>query len=245
MRPESLCALLAYTLIDHVPRSNRPGVRPPHRPGSHGGLAARCGVFRARAGFKRAARFTARFGDRLAEFEIVDFIPTQDSGVGGTRQRTSSNTSFRLDSAGAATAVTIREVWTPRSLGAWCGAAYFRAKCATSAGRDPPESAEHSRYPNHTAEAFRSQSGALFRWGPPCGRVQARLAVRQESRLVTAVRSPASERGPSMCGGGRVLAPTCRSVSCDANATASHSSYCSLRAALSRPAVLLLRSDAL
>jgi len=110
---------ISYTLIDHVRAPIDQVFALLTDPGRMADWLPGCGGVQSEARLKRAARFTARFGDRLAEFEIVDFIPPRTVGWAEHGQRTSSNTSFRLDSAGAATAVTIREVWTPRSLGAW------------------------------------------------------------------------------------------------------------------------------
>ena len=71
------------------------------------------------APLKRGTRFTASFGERVTEFEVVDLAPPATFGWAERGQRKGSKTLFRLDGRGGSTALTIREVWTPRSLLAW------------------------------------------------------------------------------------------------------------------------------
>ena len=78
-----------------------------------------CGAVQSDGPLRRGARFRARFGARLTEFEIVDFNRPQTFGWAERGQRQSSKVFFRLDAAGAATAVTVQDVWTPRSVGDW------------------------------------------------------------------------------------------------------------------------------
>src|SRR5205807_4286365 len=68
---------------------------------------------------RKGARFTARFGARQTEFEIVDFAPPSTFGWVERGQRKGWRTFFRLDASAGSTAVTIRDVWTPRSFGGW------------------------------------------------------------------------------------------------------------------------------
>jgi uncharacterized protein YndB with AHSA1/START domain len=68
---------------------------------------------------KNGARFKARFGTRLTEFEVVDFAPPNRFGWAERRQRRGSKMFFRLDFVGGSTSVTVRDEWTPHSLGAW------------------------------------------------------------------------------------------------------------------------------
>jgi len=68
---------------------------------------------------RKGARFKARFGQRTTEFEIVDFAPPATFGWVERGQRKGARLFLRLDSSGANTAVTVREVWIPRSFGAW------------------------------------------------------------------------------------------------------------------------------
>jgi uncharacterized protein YndB with AHSA1/START domain len=68
---------------------------------------------------RKGARFRARFGQRMSEFEIVDFAPPATFGWVERGQRKGTRLYLRLDSSGSNTAVTLREVWTPHSFGAW------------------------------------------------------------------------------------------------------------------------------
>ena len=71
------------------------------------------------APLKRGAKFTARFGERVSEFEVVDYAPPATFGWAERSGRRGSKIFFRLDGNSGLTALTIREVWTPRSLLAW------------------------------------------------------------------------------------------------------------------------------
>ena len=71
------------------------------------------------APLKRGAKFTAHFGERVTEFEVVDYVPPATFTWAERGQRTGSKTFFRLDGVAGSTELTIREVWMPRSLGAW------------------------------------------------------------------------------------------------------------------------------
>src|SRR2546430_17165371 len=68
---------------------------------------------------RKGARFTPRFGARQTEFEVVDFAPPSPFGWVERGQRKGWRTFFRLDASAGSTAVTIRDVWTPRSVGGW------------------------------------------------------------------------------------------------------------------------------
>jgi uncharacterized protein YndB with AHSA1/START domain len=113
MRPFS------HTLIDHVRAPidrvfallSDPARMPEWLPG--------CSAVATAGPLKNGARLKARFGTRLTEFEIVDFAPPNTFGWVERGQRRGSKTFFRLDFVGGATAVTVRDVWTPHSLGAW------------------------------------------------------------------------------------------------------------------------------
>src|SRR5437588_6262120 len=65
---------------------------------------------------RKGARFTARFGARQTEFEIVDFAPPSTFGWVERGQRKGWRTFFRLDATAGSTAVTIRDASTPRAL---------------------------------------------------------------------------------------------------------------------------------
>src|SRR5205823_10605340 len=75
-----------------------------------------CDSVQSQGPLKKGARFTAGFGARQTEFEIVDFTPPTTFGWVERGQRKGWKTFFRLDAGAGATAITIRDVWTPRSL---------------------------------------------------------------------------------------------------------------------------------
>ncbi len=110
---------VTHTLIDHVRAPidrvftllTDPGRMPEWLPG--------CSGVETEAPLKKGARFKPRFGTRLTEFEVVDFAPPNTFGWVERGQRRGSKTFFRLDFVGGSTAVTLRDVWTPPSLGAW------------------------------------------------------------------------------------------------------------------------------
>lgn len=81
------------------------------------------------APLKRGARITAHFGARVTEFEVVDYAPPATFGWAERGERKGSKTFFRLDGRAGSTALTIREVWTPRSLLGWLRG-HFREKRA-------------------------------------------------------------------------------------------------------------------
>src|SRR5213594_3334707 len=69
---------------------------------------------------RKGARVKVRFGEtRETEFEIVDFSAPNTLGWAERGGRKGYKTFFRLDFAGGATAITIKSVWTPASMGAW------------------------------------------------------------------------------------------------------------------------------
>ena len=78
-----------------------------------------CSAVEIAGPLKNGARFKARFGTRLTEFEVVDFAPPNRFGWAERRQRRGSKMFFRLDFVGGSTSVTVRDEWTPHSLGAW------------------------------------------------------------------------------------------------------------------------------
>src|SRR5881409_2063103 len=78
-----------------------------------------CDSVQSQGPLKKGARFTARFGARQTEFEIVDFTPPTTFGWVERGQRKGWKTFFRLDEAPGSTAITIRDVWIPRSVVAW------------------------------------------------------------------------------------------------------------------------------
>ena len=68
---------------------------------------------------KKGARLKVRFGERVTEVEVVDFARPATFGWAERGARKGWKTFFRLDATGESTTVTIRDVWTPHSLGAW------------------------------------------------------------------------------------------------------------------------------
>ena len=113
MRPVS------HTLIDHVRAPidrvfallSDPARMPEWLPG--------CSAVETAGPLKNGARLTARFGTRLTEFAIVDFAAPHTFGWVERGQRRGSKSFFRLEFVGGSTSVTVRDEWTPHSLGAW------------------------------------------------------------------------------------------------------------------------------
>lgn len=109
---------VAHTLSDSVPIPlvqlyaflTSPGRIPDWLPG--------CTAVEYEAPLRQGSRFTARFGERVTEFEVVDFRPPATFGWVERGERKGCKTSFLLDGARGSTSVTIRDVWMPRSLGA-------------------------------------------------------------------------------------------------------------------------------
>src|SRR5262245_19668995 len=66
--------------------------------------------------FRKGSRIQVRFGERLTEFEIIDFTPPATFGWFERGARHGWRTFFGLDRRGEATALTVRAVWTPHSF---------------------------------------------------------------------------------------------------------------------------------
>lgn len=77
---------------------------------------------------RKGVRLKARFGQRQTEFEIVDCAPPNTFGWIERGQRKGAKLFFRLDSTGGATAVTVRDVWTPPSFFAWVRGRFFEKR---------------------------------------------------------------------------------------------------------------------
>jgi len=88
-------------------------------PGSIPAWLPGCTSVHCEGALRKGARMHVQFGMRRTEFEIVDFAPLQTLGWVERGQRRGWKTFFRLDPAGDSTAVTVRAVWTPHSVGAW------------------------------------------------------------------------------------------------------------------------------
>ena len=89
-----------------------------------------CDAVEPAAPLKRGARFKARFGTRVTEFEVVDFNPPATFGWVERGQRKGWKTLFRLDSSGGATAVTVRDAWVPQSFVGWVRGRFFERRNA-------------------------------------------------------------------------------------------------------------------
>lgn len=63
-------------------------------------------------------RVTFRSG-RSTELEIVDFTPPHSLGWSDREGRRGSQLFFQLKFGGSATKLIMKEVWTPKGLGAW------------------------------------------------------------------------------------------------------------------------------
>jgi uncharacterized protein YndB with AHSA1/START domain len=87
-----------------------------------------CDAVKGDVPLRKGARLRARFGDRMTEFEIVDFTPPATLGWVEHGQREGAKLFFRLDPSGATTAVTVREVWSPRSFAAWVRGRFFERR---------------------------------------------------------------------------------------------------------------------
>lgn len=75
---------------------------------------------------KRGSRLRVYFADRrLTVFEVVDFQAPSTFGWIEHGGREGAKTFFRLDFAGGATALTIKDVWRPPTFFAWLKAQLF------------------------------------------------------------------------------------------------------------------------
>jgi uncharacterized protein YndB with AHSA1/START domain len=77
-----------------------------------------CTAVTAQGPIKKGSRLNVSFGERETTFEVVDFAAPHTFGWVEKGARKGCKTFFRLDFAGSITAVTIRDVWEPPSLGA-------------------------------------------------------------------------------------------------------------------------------
>ena len=74
---------------------------------------------------EKGSRVRAQFGKRVTEFEVVDYAPPHRFGWTERGWRQGWKLWFRLDAADRATAVTVCEVWAPRSFRTWLLARLF------------------------------------------------------------------------------------------------------------------------
>jgi uncharacterized protein YndB with AHSA1/START domain len=85
-----------------------------------------CESVEANGPIRRGSRLKVRFADhRRTEFEIVDYQAPSTFGWVEHGGREGAKTFFRLDFAGSATALTVKDVWRPPSIIAWLKAQLF------------------------------------------------------------------------------------------------------------------------
>ena len=85
-----------------------------------------CESVEAHGPVRRGSRLKIHFSEgRRTEFEIVDYNAPNTFGWVEHGGREGAKTFFRLDFAGGATAVTIKDVWRPPSVMAWLKAQLF------------------------------------------------------------------------------------------------------------------------
>ena len=68
---------------------------------------------------KKGSRIRVVYDTRDTEIEVVDFNPSTVFGWAERIGRRQWKTFFRLEFAGASTRLTVQQVWTPPSWGAW------------------------------------------------------------------------------------------------------------------------------
>lgn len=91
---------------------------------------ASCRGVNADGPVKKGTRLTIEFARRSTEFLITDFTPPELFGWTEMGARTGSQTVFKLAFAGATTTVTMRHVWSPKTLRAWILGAVLRRRNA-------------------------------------------------------------------------------------------------------------------
>ena len=77
-----------------------------------------CTAVQSDGPLKQGARFKVRFGDRVTEFEVVDFARPAAFAWAERGELKGRRTFFRLAGSGDSTAVTIH-AWIPHSRRAW------------------------------------------------------------------------------------------------------------------------------
>jgi uncharacterized protein YndB with AHSA1/START domain len=65
----------------------------------------------------KGSRLTVRFPKTSTTFEIVELTPPTGFGWADREGRPGSQTYFKLEFGGSMTVVTMKDVWTPQSLG--------------------------------------------------------------------------------------------------------------------------------
>jgi uncharacterized protein YndB with AHSA1/START domain len=75
---------------------------------------------------RRGSKIRVRFTDaRMTVFEVVDFQAPSTFGWVEHGGREGAKTFFRLDFAGGATALTVKDVWRPPTVMSWLKATLF------------------------------------------------------------------------------------------------------------------------
>jgi len=100
--------------------------------GSHATPLPGCAATQSDKPLRKGVRFKVRFGERTTEFEVVDFTPPTTFGWVERGERNGWKTFFRLDRTAQSTAVTVRDVWAPRSLVAWLRGRLFEKRRVNS-----------------------------------------------------------------------------------------------------------------
>jgi len=77
---------------------------------------------------RKGARFTAHFGARVTQFEIVDFAPPATLGWVEHGGRAGWKTFFYLQQTGGSTALTVRDLWIPQTFRAWLRGRIFEKR---------------------------------------------------------------------------------------------------------------------
>src|SRR2546430_11571478 len=101
-------------------------------PGRMGEWLPGCAATQSDKPLRKGVRFKVRFGERTTEFEVVDFTPPTTFGWVERGERNGWKTFFRLDRTAQSTAVTVRDVWAPRSLVAWLRGRLFEKRRVNS-----------------------------------------------------------------------------------------------------------------
>ena len=78
-----------------------------------------CTVVETHGPLKQGTRLTVHFGERVTEFDIIDFTPPTTLGWEERGGRNGSKTLIQLEAVRGSTRITVRHVWAPASLVAW------------------------------------------------------------------------------------------------------------------------------
>ena len=86
----------------------------------------------ADTGVRKGTRLQVNFGRGPVELLVTDFAPPNVFGWAehGTTARQGSHTMFKLEFAGGSTNVSMRYVWSPKTLRAWIMGSLLRRRSA-------------------------------------------------------------------------------------------------------------------